>query len=281
MELLVDHVTVAGSNLDRLRAAFASVGLAADYGGVHSNGITHMALIGFDDGSYIELISTVEAGTRAPWWPDHITGDAGPCGWCARATNLAGECERLKARGVPVRGPLPYHRDRADGQRVEWDLAFPDSGPPGTVLPFLIEDRTPRHFRVEPSAGVAGTELTGIAAVVIGVRDIAWTVSLYERVYGWTLRETRPDPQFGATVTHFRGTPVALAAPNAPAGGLTGRLARFGESPAAILLRSRDLGRSARRFPAARTGAWLGRPALWFDPDQLGGTRLGIIEENS
>lgn len=239
-----------------------------------------MALLGFDDGSYLELISTVEPGVRAPWWPDHIAGDAGPCGWCARAPNIAAECARLKTRGVPVRGPLPYHRDRADGVRVEWDLAFPDDGPPGTVLPFLIEDRTPRHVRVRPSACVAGSELTGVAMVVIGVRDAAWTTNLFEQVYGWSRRLSRPDAKFGAIVVRFHDAPVSLAWPITGADWLRDRLRRFGESPAAILLGSRDLEQTARRFAVTR-GAWLGRPALWFDADRLNGTRLGIVEEKS
>lgn len=283
MELRLDHVTIGGSSLDRLRAEFASVGLAPDYGGVHSNGVTQMALLGFDDGSYIELISTVESGAKAPWWPDHIAGDAGPCGWCARAPDIDTECVRLRSRGVPVRGPLPYHRDRADGTRVEWKLAFPDDGPPGTVLPFLIEDVTPRNLRVSPSPTVSGTELTGVAVVLIVVRDATWSVGLFEQVYGWTLRDVRPDPALGAIIVHFRATPVALAAPapGARSGWMVERLQRFGECPAAILLRSNDLKRSARRFPATRAGTWFGRPALWFDPGMLGGTRLGVIQEDS
>ena len=273
-------MTVAGSNLDRLCAAFASAGLPPDYGGVHSNGITHMASLGFNDGSYVELISTVTAGARAPWWPDHIAGDAGPCGWCARTTDIVAEADRLKSRGLPVRGPLPYHRDRADGARVEWDLAFPNEGPPGAVIPFLIQDRTPRSLRVRPSTGLAGSELRGVAMVVIAVRDAAWSVALFEDLYGWTRRLTRPDQAFGATVVHFRGTPVALAEPATGSAWLE-RIDSFGECPAAILLHSSDLAASTRRFSAARAGKWLGGPALWFDPAQLGGTRLGIIQEDS
>ncbi len=243
---------------------------------MHGNGITHMALLGFDDGSYVELISTVDAGARAPWWPDHIAGDAGPCGWCVRSDDIAGDVERLRSRGVPARGPLPYHRERADGTRIEWDLAFPDDGPPGTVLPFLIQDRTPRALRVQPTPGLAEAGLGGVAGIVIAVRDAAWTAALCEQVYDWSLRETRPDPVFGGMVVGIRGTPVALVA--APDGWLAARVARFGEGPAAILLGSRDLDLSATRLPVTR-GTWLGRPALWFDPARLGGTRLGIVPE--
>jgi hypothetical protein len=119
-----------------------------------------------------------------------------------------------------------------------------------------------------------------VAVVMIVVRDATWSVGLFEQVYGWTLRDVRPDPALDAIIVHFRDTPVALAAPEpkARAGWMVERLDRFGEAPAAILLRSSDLKQSARRFPATRAGTWLGRPALWFDPGRLGGTRLGVIE---
>jgi hypothetical protein len=269
-------VTVAGSDLGRLRRAFADTGLETDYGGPHSNGITHMALLGFDDGSYIELISTLERGVTSPWWPRQIAEDGGPCAWCVRVPDMDAECSRLMSLGIPVRGPQSYHRERPDGLRVEWELAFPGSGEPGAILPFLIQDRTPRELRVRPSPSLRDGDLAGIAAVVLGVHDLVWSAQLFEQAYGWSTRETRPDPELGATVVYFTGTPVALAAPLVPDSWLGRRLAQFGESPAAFLLRSHDLGASARRLVKARAGTWLSRPALWLDEEPLG-ARLGII----
>jgi hypothetical protein len=277
MGVQVDHVTVAGSDLTRLQREFSRAGLTTEYGGVHSNGVTHMAVLGFDDGSYLELISTLEPGVAAPWWNRHIAANGGPCAWCARVGDLAAECERLREWGLPVRGPDRYHRDRPDGRRVEWDLAFPGSHEAGAVLPFLIQDRTPREWRVRPSPSVHQTELTGIATVVIAVADLPWTTQMFQQIYGWVTRETRPDAELEATVVSFIGTPVALATPVSRDSWLAGRLAKYGDSPAVFLLRSNDLSRSERRLPAVRRRAWLNRPALWFESEQLGGTRLGII----
>src|SRR5208282_5090765 len=50
--LELDHVSVCGSSLDTLRQYFTDVGLTPDFGGPHGNGITQMAMIGFDDGTY-------------------------------------------------------------------------------------------------------------------------------------------------------------------------------------------------------------------------------------
>ena len=55
--LEIDHASICGSNLDTLRQALTDVGMTPDFGGPHGNGITQMAIIGFDDASYLELIA--------------------------------------------------------------------------------------------------------------------------------------------------------------------------------------------------------------------------------
>ena len=76
IQLTIDHVTIAGSTLATLEAGFAAIGLTTDYGGPHSNGVTHMSLLGFDDGSYIELISSMQPGQKDNvFWGEHIAGE--------------------------------------------------------------------------------------------------------------------------------------------------------------------------------------------------------------
>ena len=47
-----------------------------------------MALLSFADGSYVELISTLEPRQTSPLWHAHIAGDGGPC---ARAVGVDDE----------------------------------------------------------------------------------------------------------------------------------------------------------------------------------------------
>lgn len=297
--LRIDHVTIAGSRLDPLREAFAAVGLETEYGGLHSNGVTHMAVLGFDDGSYIELISTVEAGAASPVWDRFIREDAGPVAWAVRTDDIEDEVARLRSAGVPVEGPAPWHRDRPDGGRAEWELAFPGEGPPGSTLPFLIEDRTPREARIRPSPSVAGSELEGVSAVVIAVPRLEPGLRLFRRAYGRgeaiegappALEGGPPapggrsrvlrgrSPALGATLAAFPGQPAILAAPAEAGGWLAERLDRLGPAPCAFLLRTRDPVASERRFGAAlgEAEAWpLGRVA-WLDSGRLSGARLGV-----
>ena len=52
----IDHVTVAGRDLQRMQAALNALGIATVYGGAHSNHATEMALASFPDGSYLEVM---------------------------------------------------------------------------------------------------------------------------------------------------------------------------------------------------------------------------------
>ena len=76
--LNIDHVSVCGSDLETMRQAFAAVGLTTDYGGPHATDGTHMALVGFDDGSYIELIAPERAGQgNGSGWGKLMADNAG------------------------------------------------------------------------------------------------------------------------------------------------------------------------------------------------------------
>ena len=50
MTVKIDHATLAAPTLAQLDQAFTSLGLKPVYGGPHSNQITHMSLLGFEDG---------------------------------------------------------------------------------------------------------------------------------------------------------------------------------------------------------------------------------------
>jgi hypothetical protein len=92
-ELRIDHVTVAGSNLKKMQADLASVGLASVYGGPHSNHATEMAMVSFPDGSYLELMAPLanadpQALDTQPW-ATFLKGSAGPCAWAVREKDVA------------------------------------------------------------------------------------------------------------------------------------------------------------------------------------------------
>ncbi|HVN54684.1 MAG TPA: VOC family protein [Anaerolineaceae bacterium] len=262
--LSIDHTTLAARDLDLLVESFRRLGLNPVYGGAHSNGVTHMAVLGFPDGSYIELISTLRPGQNSPWWDQAIRTSAGPCAWAIQAKGIDEEARRLAGLGIPVRGPLMLSRLRPDGVRIEWELAFPDEKEPGSTLPFLIEDITPRELRVQPAPAVAQAGLIGIRKVVLGVGSLSAAARRFEELYGWPQPEIEEQPGFGARLASFAGQPVILAEPIDLDGWLAQRLDRLGETPCAFVLACRKLTEVSPNLGLSNPTVWFGTLLAWL-----------------
>jgi hypothetical protein len=232
-----------------------------------------MALASFPDGSYLELIAIQpDADAKAVAeheWARELRGEAGPCAWAARSSDVAAEVRRLKAAGVAVSDPQRGGRSRPDGTRLEWETAQVGSQARGVFFPFLIRDFTPREARVFPQGKPPAAGLEGVAKVVMAVRDLAAAVGQYRQAYGLPAPAREADGD--ADLALFPGTPVVLAAPRGPASWLSARIEKFGEGPAAFVLRASE----KRRYQAASTAQWFGATISWFDAGRLG-WRLGF-----
>ena len=279
MTLKVDHITVCGSNLEAMRHAFARVGLSTTYGGPHSNGATHMDLLPFDDGSYLELIAPITSMSGASGmmsgWTHLMEADAGAGAWAVRTDDIHSEVRCLRAAGIEVRGPEAGSRQRPDGTQLEWETAIIGPSPAGSLLPFLIQDKTPRRLRV-PSSD-ATSDIGGVAAVVIGVRDIKKATELYRSGFGWDAPQIADHSEFGAVLAYFMHSPVILAAPLDTGSWLQERLERFGECPAAFLLAPCDDFDIEAHFAATEQALWFGKTVAWLDQEKLMGARLGFM----
>lgn len=282
MRLDLDHATVCGSDLEAMRRAFRDVGLRTTYGGPHANGVTHMDLVAFEDGSYLELIAPLAAVGGASGmmsgWDGLMKGDAGAGAWAVRSDDVHAEAARLRAAGIEVRGPEAGGRKRPDGAAVEWETAIVGPGAAGSVLPFVIEDKTPRRLRVPEASSLVGILLGGVAVVVLGVRDFDKSVALFRRAYELPKPRLEPREDLGMTIAFFRGTPVMLASASKDDGWLADRIARFGECPTAFLLRTGGLEAATDGYRLGNPDVWFGRRLAWFDESRLRGTRLGVIE---
>jgi Glyoxalase-like domain len=270
----IDHVTVAGKNVEAMTKALSSVaGITAQYGGPHSNHATEMALASFPDGSYLELIAIQAkadpAALAAHYWHKFMEADAGPCAWAIRPPDLNGEVERLRKARVDVTDPRKSGRQRPDGVQLDWETA--QVGPTnGGFFPFLIHDFTPRENRAFPTGKPTTTEWTGVAKVVIGVNDLDAAIAQYRQAYWIDPPQRQEDTEFGAKLAWFRGTPVVLAAPLSSQSWLGQRIQRFGEAPCAFILGSRKS--SVLAGPKSK---WFGRSVFWADSEKLG-WRLGF-----
>jgi len=145
-------------------------------------------------------------------------------------------------------------------------------------LPFMIQDHTARNLRVQPSASVQGSGLSGIAVVILGVTDLDAAVALFRKAYGWEAPSLEIHPEFGARMAYFPGTPVMLAAPLDKGSWLAERLETFGESPVGYLLGTGDLAAAKKKFRLSGEAQWFGKKTAWFDANKLRGVRLGVSE---
>jgi len=274
--LELDHVSICGSNLDTLRQMFTDVGLTPDFGGPHGNGVTQMAAVGFDDGTYLELIAPLKAGVSAgAAWGKFMGEEAVTCAWAVGTNVLLQEVDRLKKAGIAVTAPERGSRKRPDGMSVEWMTADVGSGSAGSVLPFIIEDETPRNWRVQTSASVQGAPVSGVELVVIGVGNLDAAIAMFRKAFGWSEPLTETQKEFGK-MAYFPGEPVILAAPTG-GGWLSERTSRFGESPVAFLLAAKDFGAAVKKYKLVGTKTWFGQKVAWFDAGRLHGVRLGVI----
>jgi hypothetical protein len=241
-DLQIDHVTVAGRDMQALRTALASVGIASEYGGPHANHATEMAVTSFADGSYLELIALQSApdpkAVAAHDWSREIQNNAGPSAWAVRVPDLDAERRRLQAAHVSAGVPEQSGRRRPDGVELRWETAPIGEERRGTFFPFLIRDITPRAQRAFPSDKPTSSDIHGVARVVIAAHDLRASAVRFQKAYGWAAPVEQLDRSFGARLAIFRGTPVVLAEPIDPQSWIEDRLRRFGEGPCAFILRA-------------------------------------------
>jgi hypothetical protein len=274
MSLEIDHAVICGSNLDALRQSFTDAGLTPDFGGPHGNGLTQMAILGFDDGSYIELLAPAKAGSaEGSVWAKFTSVDAVTCAWAVGTNVLLQQVDQLKKAGIPVNAPERGSRKRPDGMSVEWMAADVGTGTPGATLPFIIEDQTPREWRVQTSASVKGAPVGGVESVVIGVSNLDASIALFRKAYGWSAPLVETEKDFGK-VAYFPGEPVMLASGG---GWLAEHISKFGESPVAYLLSASDLAAATKKYKLGGMKMWFGQKVVWFDAAKLKGLRLGVI----
>jgi len=275
MDLRIDHVAFGWSDRSEIVAHLERLGLDPEYGGTHRDGTTAMSLVGFDDGTYLELIGP--AGEEPPArWQTIIESDAGPAAWAVRVDDVAETAKTLIDRGLQAHGPVHDYRERPDGVRVEWDHCTFGGPSARRVYPFAIADRTPRSYRVAPSPSVANTALRGIAEIVVAVEDLDTVIPRFKRRFRFPDPIRRTHDSFEARLAHFPGQPVTLAEP-AGSSWLRSRLASVGRGPASVLIVTDDMGEVRRDFPVEIEDRWFGRRLARFDSERLG-FRLGVVE---
>ncbi len=247
----IDHLVVVVPDLEDAERRYRTLGFTVVPGGRHAAG-THNALVGFEDGSYLELIAFREPYPAHRWWPFAERG-SGLADVCVRTNDFTGDVAAIRAAGLDLDGPRPLTRTRPDGVYLRWTLAVPPARYVG-VAPFLIEDETPREARVPPPATHANG-VVGIDTVTIAVDDVPAVRRWYAGPSGQPAEPVTRASAGGAGVRiRFGPHAVEFLAPVDDRGALTDRRRTHGPSPYLATLRAPG-GRPGRLDPALTLGA--------------------------
>ena len=174
----LDHVVLVVMDLDAAIADHRARGYLVQRGGEHPGGVSHNALIGFADGSYLELFAfhdLAKAGRDHTWAPVAKRGG----GWADFALRCDDVDAEAKALGELVAGPAtPGGRTRPDGVQLAWTVARLRK-----PLPFLITDRTARELRV-PSGDATRhpNGVAGVTSIVLGATNRPSVADAYARL---------------------------------------------------------------------------------------------------
>lgn len=256
----IDHVVILVNDLDEAIEQYQDLGFVVEQGGRHPR-YTHNALVSVGDGSYIELIAFYEHdGADAHRWYKYLKSNGGLIDYAVLTDNLDKELERVRAAGIPYKGPNDGARKRPDGKELVWKTATPE-GDDTSGVPFIIEDVTDRELRVPGGTGIAHPNgVEALDTLVVAVRDLEKATQKHQQLFGVEPEELHVSRRgHGMEGVLFRvgRHNIELHAPTM-AGGLTEELAERGEGPYEII------------FRGGQTQA--------IDPKRAGNARLTIKE---
>ena len=183
MPLTLDHVVILVADLERAIVDYSSLGFTVQRGGTHAAGTTHNALVGFADGSYLELIAFLRPDPAHRWGTFAARGHQGFVDFALLPPSVGEVVARARAAGIDYVGPLDGGRTTLDGQVLKWQIGTP----PSPDLPFLCGDITPRALRVrEGGVRVHPNGVSGVALITVQVNDLAASVNRYGALLGQT-----------------------------------------------------------------------------------------------
>jgi len=175
----VDHVVLVVLDLDAAIAEHRARGYLVQRGGEHPGGMSHNALVGFADGSYLELFAFHDLAkardAKHSWAPVAERGG----GWADFALLSDDVVTDAASLGELLTRPTEEGgRTRPDGVRIGWRVARLRS-----PLPFLITDITPREERVPTGDATKHPNgVAGVSSIVLGARDTAALTAGYARL---------------------------------------------------------------------------------------------------
>ena len=198
----IDHIVIAGPELEALTAAFKALGFNVVGGGRHPIG-SYNNLIGMRDGAYIELLSFYEDSPQHYWWDAVHSRGGGLIDFCMQTDDIRSDYAAFEAQGVEMSALVGLSRVRFDGYQLSW-LNNEIYGQYQGLIPFIIEDETPREERV-PKENEHANGVIGIDTITLAARDIGPAKRIMSAVLGGKGQHIRDDSLGAAGIVYEVG----------------------------------------------------------------------------
>src|SRR2546422_3243001 len=105
MILGIDHVVILVSDLAAASADYAKLGFTVVPGGEHADGLTHNALISFEDGTYLELIAFKRPPPETHFFYRPWSGE-GLIAYALLPDDVRRTIVEARKRGLNLEGPI-------------------------------------------------------------------------------------------------------------------------------------------------------------------------------
>ena len=247
----IDHIVIAARSLERAIETYGRLGFTVVEGGKHPYG-SYNALIGFADGSYIELLGFYEESPDHPWWDLLHKRGGGLVDFCLATDDIRGDHAAFRAQGVECSELTEGGRARPDGYEVKW-INNKVVGDWQGLIPFIIEDVTPRAERL-PRETAHANGATGIERVSFATSDVPRYAGVMSAVTGMASEPVQDDElnASGLRLTVGAHT-LEYLRPDSDEGPLAAHLAA--NRPAPYRVRFKTTGVARRWGPAETAGA--------------------------
>jgi len=231
----IDHIVILVPDLETAIRHYTQLGFTVAPGGKHPT-FTHNALISFADGAYVELLAFYQPNPESRWWA-RLEQGGGLIDFCMQTDDLQAEITTFRDAGISMTDQMPLSRVRPDGYQLSWVLSS-HLGKYRGVIPFLIEDETPREERA-PKETKHENQATGIDTLTIAVDDLATIRRWYAGILGDDGQEIECE-DLNATGAHFKIGPHELdfVTPGRSGSPLNEWLCARGSSPYAATLKT-------------------------------------------
>lgn len=240
-----DHAVIAVRDLETAIDRYRSLGFAVGPGGRHPGRGTANAIIRFGL-DYLELITVTDpaeavaaGGNSLQVVRANAARESTLLGYALATGRIQALAARLRGAGMELAGPIPRHRIRPDGSRLDWSLLIPGGASWGTPWPFFIEWSTNhrRRLAIEPP-GCHPNRIEAVAGIRLMVADLRPARHFYQTLMGLVPVSTGEVPHLAAARTSYLagGLPIEILTPLG-AGPLASALAERGDGLFEVALR--------------------------------------------